>query len=570
MDTERERACKEQQTTTHQSASTEETIGLFGGRRSSGSSRRFTRLERYQRLKEILVIISRYDVVHGLTPQSMRMMLEELGPTFVKAGQILSMRSEILPESFCQELTRLRTDVDPMTYEEVLQTLRAEYDRPLEELFDAIDPNPLGSASVAQVHIARLTDGTDVAVKVQRPGVRETMAQDIDIMRSVVRHLSRFIGNNQFLDIQSVIEERWASFRDETDFLVEASNLEKFRSTNKNVAFVTCPKPYKELCTEHVVVMDYIRGIPISDTSGLVAAGYDLTEIGEKLVDNYAHQVLDVGFFHADPHPGNIIISGGKIAFIDLGIIGRLSSHNRLALRDIMYAVAEHNTPLLKSGLLRFAASTDTGELDHAQLLSDLDQILDDYGSQALSELNVGGFIMAIITLARRNGIELPGSITMFARSMVTLEGVLDEFIPEVSMIDILAQHVRAHESFADVISEETNRTAYELHEALHGVLGAASELKLAAHMLTRGQLSVNMRLAGSEDPISDMAHAADRLTMGIIIAGLFIGSSVIYYARIQPVILGVPVIGFVGYLIALWLGLWIVRDIMREARRRR
>ena len=133
-----------------------------------------------------------------------------------------------------------------------------------------------------------------------------------------------------------------------------------------------------------------------------------------------------------------------------------------------------------------------------------------------------------------------------------------------------MPQHVRAHESFADVISEETNRTAYELHEALHGVLGAASELKLAAHMLTRGQLSVNMRLAGSEDPISDMAHAADRLTMGIIIAGLFIGSSVIYYARIQPVILGVPVIGFVGYLIALWLGLWIVRDIMREARRRR
>lgn len=548
----------------------EETIGLLGGGRSGASGRRFTRSDRVRRLGEILSIVSRYDVVHGITPHSLRLMLEELGPTFVKAGQILSMRSEILPESFCRELTLLRTDVEPMPYDEVLATLRAEYDRPLEELFDAIDPNPLGSASVAQVHIARLVDGTDVAVKVQRPRVRETMAQDIDIMRSIVRHLSRFMGSNQFLDLNSVIEELWASFSEETDFLVEARNLETFRSNNEGVAFVTCPRPYPELCTGHVVVMDYVRGIPISDTAALAAAGYDLNEIGEKLVDNYARQVLDDGFFHADPHPGNLIVAGGRIAFIDLGIIGRLSTHNRLAMRDIMFAVAEHDTPRLKGGLLRFAASTDSLELDHAQLLSDLDQILDDFGNQALSELDVGGFIMAIITLARRNGIELPGSVTMLARSMVTLEGVLDEFMPGVSMIEIIGRHVRSHESVADVAASELDRTAREARSALHGLLGAASEAQLAARMLTRGQLSVNMRLAGSEDPISDMAHAADRLTMGIIIAGLFIGSSVIYYARIQPVILGVPLLGFVGYLIALWLGLWIIRDIMREARRRR
>ena len=314
------------------------TIGLLrGARRNDASRYGVSAKRRHARILQIFGIVRKYDVFGGITPVKFRRMLEELGPTFVKAGQILSMRSEILPERFCSELTKLRSDVDPMPYETVIAVLEQEYGGQFGELFDAIGEHPLGSASVAQVHRARLATGEDVAVKVQRPHVQEVMAQDIDIMRSLVRHLTPFFKGEQFLDLTSVVEELWDTFREETDFLVEARNLEEFRRNNEDCKFVTCPKPYLRLCTKHVVVMDYVDGITISSPARLVEEGYDLTEIGTKLVDNYASQLLDDGFFHADPHPGNIEVFGGQIVFLDLGITGRLSPSLRRIMRDMIF-----------------------------------------------------------------------------------------------------------------------------------------------------------------------------------------------------------------------------------------
>ena len=546
-----------------------QTIGLLGGRYVTAAGDTISRSAKLARLREIVSIASRYDMLHGLTPRSFRRLLEELGPTFVKAGQILSMRSEILPEEFCQELTKLRTDVEPMDRNTMLDTLRAEYDRPLEEIFDAIDDVPLGSASVAQVHKARRVSGELVAIKVQRPHVRELMAQDISIMRSLAKRVVSLMPDEQFLDIQSVVDELWQSFLEETDFLVEARSLAEFRRNNADVRFVDCPKPYPRLCTSHVVVMDYVDGVPIGDVRRLVELGYALSEIGTKLVDNYAQQMLDDGFFHADPHPGNLVVSGGKIVYLDLGIMGRLSAHDRGALSRMVFAVGNHDAASLKEGLMRFSAS-DVSDVDHAHLLADLDAIIADYGEADLSELDMGGFFNALVTMARKNGVELSGTVTMLARSLVTLEGVVDTFLPGVSIVQIVTDHVRNHTSSVEMAEQEGKRLARETRLASHGLLDAASQAGLAMNMLTRGQLRMNLDLAGSEDPIADMARAADRLTMGIIIAGLFIGSSVVYYARIAPVIFGIPVIGFLGYLIALFMGLWLVRQIMREGKRRR
>lgn len=545
------------------------TIGILGGRSADTGPYRITRAKKAARLHEILRIASHYDVLHGLTPQTLRSLLEELGPTFVKAGQILSMRSEILPQSFCDELTKLRTNVEPMDRDLVLDTLRMEYDTPIEEIFDAIDDVPLGSASVAQVHKARLVTGETVAIKVQRPHVQEIMAQDISIMRSLAKHSSAVMGDEQVLDLQSVVDELWQSFREETDFLVEARSLEEFRRNNADCKFVDCPKPYPRLCTEHVVVMDYVEGIPIDNTKALKAAGYDLSEIGEKLVDNYTTQMLDDGFFHADPHPGNLVIHDGKIVYLDLGIMGRLSSHDRKALTDMVSAVAAHDAVGLKNGLLRFSVS-EPELVDHPGLLADLDAILDEYGEADLSDLDIGAFLNALISMARKNGIELPGTVTMLARSLVTLEGVVDEFLPGTSMIDIVRAHIKSHTDPVQLTKKQLKQLARESVTATHGLLDAASQASTAMNMLTRGQLRMNLGLDGYQDPIGDMSRAADRLTMGIIIAGLFIGSSVVYYARIKPVVFGIPVIGFFGYMLALVLGLWVVRQVVREGRRRK
>lgn len=546
----------------------EETIGLLGGRFYGSGQYEFTRKARVARLRQMLSIVRRYDILHGLTPQTLRRMFEELGPTFVKAGQILSMRSEILPQSFCDELSKLRTEVEPMSRDVVLQTLRAEYDVPIEEIFDAIDDVPLGSASVAQVHKARLVTGEDVAIKIQRPNVRRIMAQDISIMRSLARRAKRIVGDDQFLDVQSVVEEIWQSFREETDFLVEARSLDEFSRNNESCPYIICPKPFMGLCTAHVVVMEYIEGIGISHTRELKEAGYDLGEIGVKLVDNYGSQMLDDGFFHADPHPGNIVISEGKIAYLDLGIMGRLSAHERNAISQMVFAVGDLDTPRLKEGLLRFSIGTNTSSIDHAQLLADLDAIVQEYGTAALSELDIAQFFTAIVNLARHSNIELPSSVTMLARSLVTLEGTVDELLSNESIVDILSQHIRAHTSFTDIAIDEAKSLARESRMATHGLLKAASQASLAMDMLTRGQLRVNMDLPGTDDPIADFAHPIDRLTMGIVIAGLFIGSSVIYHSGIKPLLFGVPVLGFVGFVVAFIMGVWLLFDIIREGRR--
>ncbi|WP_314026213.1 AarF/UbiB family protein [Olsenella uli] len=546
-----------------------DTIGLFGARSDAIAGLDISRRSKLARLREMVAIASHYDVFHGLTPYTFRKLLEELGPTFVKAGQILSMRSEILPQSFCDELARLRTDVEPMDRDLVLETLRAEYDMPIEEIFDAIDDVPLGSASVAQVHKARLATGELVAVKVQRPHVREIMAQDISIVRSLARRAERFMGDEQFLDLQSVVDELWQSFKEETDFLVEARSLEEFRRNNADCRFVDCPRPYPRLCTEHVVVMDYVEGLSVSDAAALLSCGYDLEEIGTKLVDNYAQQMLDNGLFHADPHPGNLVVRGGKIVYLDLGIMGRLSAHDRSALSDMVFAVAEKDAARLKDGLLRFSVG-DVADVDHPQLLADLDSIIDEFGTAGLADLDIGAFVNALVSMARKNGIELPGTVMMLGRALVTLEGVVDGLLPGTSIVEIISRHVRSHTEPGEFARSEGKRLVRESVRATHGLLGAAAQANLAMGMLTRGQLRVNLDLPGTKDPVSDLAHAADRLTMGIIIAGLFIGSSVVYYARIQPVIFGIPVIGFMGYLIALIMGLQVVRQVMGESRRRR
>ncbi|BCV19044.1 AarF/UbiB family protein [Leptogranulimonas caecicola] len=542
-------------------------LGIFGERTVSTGD--LSRGARRKRLREIFGILRKYDVVKGLTPQKFVSMLEDLGPTFVKAGQILSMRSEILPEPFCKELEKLRTDVEPMTYTTVLEVLEHEYKKPVAELFEVIDEKPLGSASIAQVHRARLTTGQDVALKVQRPRVREVMGQDIEIMRTVVRHLSPFMGGDQFVDLKSVVSELWDSFNEETDFLVEAKNLQEYRSNNAEIRYVTAPKPYPELCTQHVLVMDYIDGISISDPRAIVSAGYDLTEIGTKLVDNYAKQVLDDGFFHADPHPGNVMVAHKKIVFIDWGMAGHLSSYYRSILRSMLLAVASHDSASLERGLIELSENHSL-DIDHAALLAELDNILDTYGTMDLSDLDLGAFLSDLIGLARRYAIELPGAMTMIARGLVTLEGVIDEFLPGVSMIEIIEHHLKDTQDVQQMAAEELKELALQSRKALHGTLEALSQAGLVTDMLTRGELKMNLDFSGSQDPIEDLSHIADRLTMGIIIAGLLIGSSIVYFAGASFTIMGVPLLGFLGYLLAIGLSIYMVRDILKHDKKRR
>ena len=524
-----------------------------------------SRKTRMRRLREIYAIVQKHHFLKGFSPEEFRAMLEDLGPSFVKIGQTLSTRSEILPKAYCDELAKLQTECDPLPFEQILAALDEIYGDARGDVFDAIDPTPLGSASLAQVHKARLATGETVAVKIQRPGVKATMAQDIDIMRMVARQASRFMKDEQMLDLRDVVEELWATFLEETDFAREAANLEEFARLNRDVAFIDCPKVYPELCGEYVLVMEYVDGIPIMAVDRLREAGYDLEEIGQKILDNYATQILDHGFFHADPHPGNLLIRNGKIVYIDLGIMGRLSPRDRAGFGGIIEAVGMESAAELKDALLSFAIAKDNSVIDHTRFLADLDLLLSDYGSCDVADIDIGMFLNDILLLTRSCKVTLPASITSVSRGIVTLEGTIAPFIPNDNVVSIINAHIQRSKSVRGELAQAMEDLALSLRSSSKGMLDAARFSGEALKMLTRGQLKMNMEVLGSEAPLSKLAKIINRLTIGIIIAGLFIGSSMLSLSSMEPRLLGVPVLAFFGYLGAAILSVWVILDISRR-----
>ena len=262
-------------------------------------------MEYNSRLKEIVAVLRKHSITKGVTPLKLREIIEDLGPTFIKLGQIMAMHSDILPKRYCDELMQLCSDVKPMPFEEVLSVIEESYGRSWRRVFSHIDESCQGAASIAQVHRATLKSGEEVVVKVQRRGIYEKMARDIELLRKAIK-LMPPVSLKNMADFDLVLDELWTVTRDEMNFLTEASNMEEFARRNKDVHFVGTPKLYQQYTTVHVLVMEYIDGCAVDDKERLKEEGYDLKEIGSKLVDNYIKQVMDVGFFHADPHSGNV------------------------------------------------------------------------------------------------------------------------------------------------------------------------------------------------------------------------------------------------------------------------
>ena len=404
---------------------------------------------------------------------------------------MLSLRSEILPQAYCDALSDLQMDCDPMPFEDTLAALEDVYGSRFHEIFRKIGPTPLGSASLAQVHKAELSNGDVVAVKVQRPGVRAVMAQDIDVMRSVAKHISRFMKDTQMLDLRDVVEELWATFLEETDFIKEANNLQEFAELNKDVVFISCPKPYMEYCTESVLVMEYVEGISIKDTEKLKEYGYDLDEIGLKVMDNYATQILEHGFFHADPHPGNLFVHEGKVVYLDLGIMGRLSVRERIGFSKIIEAVGAQNASDLKDALISFSVEHDMEGIDHARLLAELDNVLKSYCSTNVSDIDVGALLSDIMTLTRQCKVTLPASVTAVSRGIVTMEGSLAEYLANTNMIGIINGHIMRTKNVQEEFEHRIKSTLLSLDSTMNSMLKTFEYSSEMFRMLSRGQLKV-------------------------------------------------------------------------------
>lgn len=539
---------------------------LFNDRAEVDPEQQFglTRKSRNKRLHEIIGLVRKYKVMDGITPAHFRDMLVDLGPSFVKIGQMLSLRSEILPQAYCDALATLQMDADPLPFKEIEHALENIYGERFSSIFSNIDPKPLGSASLAQVHKATLSNGDVVAVKVQRPGVRATMAQDIDVMRSVAKRLSRFMKDNQMVDLRDVVEELWSTFLEETDFTKETQNLHEFALLNKDVAYIRCPMPYLEYCSEEVLVMEYIEGTSLRDTDKLVELGYDLEEIGMKALDNYATQILDFGFFHADPHPGNMFIKNGQIIYLDLGIVGRLNPRDRARFGEIIEAVGAKSATRLKDALISFSVDHDSRGIDHPRFLAELDIILEGYGSCDVADIDIGGLLNDIMLLTKQCKVTLPPSVTAVSRGIVTIEGTLSEYIANSNIVDIINDHVMRKKDPKKELQKLVQDTMISLGNSGRGLATSAEYAGETLKMLSRGQLKMNMEMLGSDEPIKKVSRIANRLAVSMVIAGLLVSASLMTSLD-MPKIIGVPVLSFIEFVSAFILTIMVAIDIYRK-----
>ena len=521
-----------------------------------------------RRLKKIISILVKYEITKGLTPEKLRLIIEDLGPTFIKIGQIMSMRRDIFPSEYCIELEKLRSQVTPMPFDEFIKIIEEEYDCPVDDVFTFINQVPIGSASIAQVHAADLIDGSKVVIKVQRPGIYKVMAQDVVLLNRATTILNIASSIGDVVDFKMILDEMWSTAQQEMDFLFEAKNAQLFRELNAEIKYIGCPRIYNQYTTSKVLVMEDIVGIEIDEKKALIDAGYDMEEIGIKLAENYVKQIIDDGFFHADPHPGNIFIRNGQIVWIDLGMMGKLSKREMGLLRRSVKAVATRDVESLEVAILSLGVHKGR-RINHSLLYEAIDRMLDVYGTEELSNINMGRFLEEILRIAAENHIGMPRGISMLSRGMITIEGVIADISPDANFVRIMANHMAGQQVANFDLNNfmETNRRKILISgEKAISIPGQISDF---LSLSTKGQLKVNLEVMGSDEPLAEIDKMVNKIVICIILAALLIGSSFIATTDMTPQFMGIPALGALGYFTAIILSLALTISIHRKKRKR-
>lgn len=508
-----------------------------------------------ERLKEITEVLRKHNIKRGVSPEKLRLILEDLGPTFIKFGQIMSMHSDILPKRYCDELMRLRSDASPMSFEEVERVLKEAYGCPWNKIFKSIDTKPLGSASIAQVHKAVLKNGEQVVVKVQRPGIYQMMARDIRLLHRAV-HLLPPVSLKDLVDLNLVLDEFWNVAVEEMNFLTEASNLEEFGRRNKEVLYAGVPKMYHEYTNHFVLVMEYIDGYSIDDKEALLQNGYDLEEIGTKLIDHYIKQVMDDGFFHADPHPGNVKIRDGKIIWIDMGMMGRLTERDRELIGKAVQGIAVNDVGMIEDAVLALGEFKEAP--DQSVLYEGIQALLSRYGTTEIGNIDIAEVFMSLMEVMKENKIRMPHGLTMLARGLTHMEGVLADIAPDLNMVEIASRHIAGEILTERNWKQELRNGGKTLYKSFYKAINIPSLISdiLQGHL--KGQTKIHLDLHASIELERLLRRLVRNVVMGLWVMALLISSSIICTTDMKPKIWGIPALGAFGYLIAFAIVMYV------------
>jgi ubiquinone biosynthesis protein len=509
------------------------------------------------------------EIAHLEPQQRVRLAFEQLGPTFVKLGQLLSTREDLLPAPWTDELSKLYSNVAPVPFDDLLPQMEQALGRSPFDVFSDLEREPYAAASIAQIHRATLVSGAPVILKIRRPGIAAKVDADLRILEHLAHLAEQRIPEARRYRAVDVIGQLRRSLERELDLAVEARSTERFARNFAGDLDVLIPRVYWEWTSSSMNVQEHIEGIRGDDLKAIDNAGLDRKAIAARGVDVMLKMILIDGFFQADPHPGNVMcLPGNRIALIDFGMVGRLSPTRRSQIVDLLAGFMHQDEETMLEVFLDWRGNDDVSE---ARLAADLGELALDYSDAQLKDLKIGALLHRMVTILREHSIVLPADLALLFKALITLEGYGRQYDPEFRLID------RAEPFLSRAMSER-----YQPMDALRRGQAAVSDfLGLVASMprdlgrlvkdARHGRLRIDLDLKRLDTFSTRMHNAVDRATIGIMTASLVVGSSIVMTVEGGPTLLGISLLtycGLVGYLIAFVNSLWIIFSIWRSGRR--
>ncbi|RJR44290.1 MAG: AarF/ABC1/UbiB kinase family protein [Desulfobacteraceae bacterium] len=498
--------------------------------------------------------------------ERLRLALEELGPTFIKLGQALSTRADLLPPEFIRELVKLQDNVAPFAFSEAEKVLEAELKGSASALFQSIEPVPLAAASIGQVHKAKLTEGEEVVIKIQRPGIRRVIEVDLEILYHLATLVEKHLSGWEIHRPTRIVEEFGRMLARELDYTIEAASMERFAAQFLRDPRIYVPKVFREATTVRILTMEYIEGIKASSVDVLRRSNHDLKEIATRGAELVMTQIFVNGFFHADPHPGNLLIlPGDVICFLDMGMMGRLDRNTRERIIDLVTATVRRDESTLATALIRLTDWDD--EPDRHELERDAMELVERHLYRPLKDMPLVKFIYQIFEVASKHRLRLPMDVLFLIKALGAIEGVGRDLDPEFNLVGSAAPFVeRAHaERF------HPRRVAEDMlaqgGEMMHLLKEIPLELRQVLRLARQGRLRVDIQNVTQEQIVRNLDRTGTRLSFAIVLAALIVGSSLMVLSDIPPKWYDIPLIGLAGYLLAGIMGFWLLISTLRKGK---
>jgi ubiquinone biosynthesis protein len=493
--------------------------------------------------------------------QHLRAAMEELGPTFIKLGQILSTRSDLLPDPFIEELRKLQDNAPAEPWATMHPLIEAELGRPLDEVFRDIDPEPIGAASLSQVYAATLHDGTPVAVKIQRPNLREVVELDLEILHDLA-HLAQRTQLGELYDPETVAEDFAFTLLSELDYRREMRNAEQFRRNFADTPEVHIPQFYPEYCTERLLVMERLEGIKVDDVDALRAAGHDTREIALHASRLIIKEVLEDGFFHADPHPGNyLILRDGRIGVLDFGMVGVLNEDDRLNLTRLYVAIVRLDTHGILNVFARMGAFTRF--TDRQKLARAAERVLNKYRGRTLKESQFTEFWADLTELCRHYNLRLPSNLWLVGKTLVMLEGIGRQLDPEYDLFAVSRPFVRQLSKTAWLPTPSMQEVVEQVDTWRYLLREMPAMLMQWLQSVERGKVPVEAQIGATQETLDRLDAMITRLSLSMLVAAFIVGLALLLPAtRDIPYGTTLTIIGFVG---ATVLGVWLLISILKK-----